>query len=139
MFEEILLAHGAPETELKDLLPSAGCLIIGSNGLLATNSHNTSVALLPEKKFENVELGQVRTLQLVRNQYHEWIDACRGGPAPLASFEHAAPFAEFLAVGSLATRFPGELIEFEPGTGQITNHPRAAAFLEYEYRKGYTI
>jgi hypothetical protein len=138
-FEEILLDHGAPETELKDLLPAAGCLIIGSKGLLATNSHNTSVALLPEEKFEHVQLGQLRTLPIVRNQYNEWIDACRGGSSPLASFQHAAPFAEFLAVGSLATRFPGELIEFEPASGRITNHPQAAAFLACEYRKGYTI
>ena len=53
--------------------------------------------------------------------WQEWIDACCGGPTPLADFEHAAPFAEFLAVGSLATRFPGEPIEFETATGQITN------------------
>ena len=71
--------------------------------------------------------------------WQEWIDACRNGQAPLANFEHAAPFAEFLAVGSLATRFPGEPIEFEPATGQITNHPRAAGYLRYEYRKGYSI
>jgi hypothetical protein len=139
MFDDILRDHGAPEAELKDLLPAAGCLILGSTGLLATTSHNTSVTLLPEKKFENVDLARLRNLPAVSNQYQEWIDACCGGPTPLANFEHAAPFAEFLAVGSLATRFPGEPIEFEPATGQITNHPRAAAFLQYEYRKGYAI
>lgn len=42
-------------------------------------------------------------------------------------------------MGSLATRFPGETIEFDPTSGQITNHPRAAEFLSYEYRTGYTI
>jgi hypothetical protein len=137
--EAILRDHGAPEPELRELLPGAGCLICGSKGLLATTSHNTTVQLLPEKKFEHIDIANVRTLPLARSQYHEWIEACRGGAAPLANFEHATPFAEFLTVGSLATRFPGETIEFDPATGQITNHPRAAGFLSYEYRKGWNI
>jgi hypothetical protein len=57
----------------------------------------------------------------------------------MSNFDYAAPFAEFLNVGSLSTRFPGELIEFDPATGQITNHPRAAGCLSYEYRKGWSI
>jgi predicted dehydrogenase len=137
--ETILRDHGAPEAEIKDLLPAAGCLMVCDNGLLATTSHNTSVRLLPDSKFENIALGKLRTLPEVRSQYHEWIDACRGGAVPLANFEHAAPFAELLAVGSLATRFPEETIEFDPMTGRITNHPRASEFLSYEYRKGWII
>jgi hypothetical protein len=31
------------------------------------------------------------------------------------------------------------VIEFDPVSGRITNHPRAAAFLSYEYRQGWTI
>lgn len=58
---------------------------------------------------------------------------------PLANFDYAAPFAEFLTVGSLSTRFPGEPIEFDPATGEITNHPKAAGYLRYEYRQGYSI
>ncbi len=58
---------------------------------------------------------------------------------PISNFENAAPFAEFLAVGSLSTRFPGETIEFHPASGKITNHPKAAEFLQYEYRDGWTI
>jgi hypothetical protein len=139
LFETILRDHGAKDAELKDLLPDAGCLILGNKGVLATTSHNTTVILLPEPKFEHVELGRLRTLPAVRNQYHEWIEACRSGSPTLVNFEYAAPFAEFLTLGSLATRFPGESLEFDPGTGQITNHPRAAAFLEYEYRRGYTL
>jgi hypothetical protein len=58
---------------------------------------------------------------------------------PLANFEHAAPFAEFLTVGSIATRFPGQTLEFDPGSGAITNHAEAASFLEYPYRDGWRL
>jgi hypothetical protein len=138
-FSEILLDHGAVEEELKELLPSAGCLIMGSKGLLATTSHNTSVRLLPKQKFETVEQRRPLTLPISPGHYREWVEACRGGSMPLSHFEYAAPFAEFIAVGSIATRFPGEVIEFDPVTGRITNHPRAAEFLEYSYREGWRI
>ena len=139
MLEQILRDHGATEKEFKGLLPDAGCLILGSKGLLATNSHNTEVRLLPKEKFDSVEQKRPLTLPASPGHYKEWIEACRGGPMPFSNFEYAAPFAEFLAVGSLSTRFPGEPIEFDPASGRITNHPRAAEFLRYEYRKGWTI
>jgi hypothetical protein len=138
-FAEMLLDHGATEQELKDLLPAAGCLIVGSKGLLATTSHNTTVRLLPRAKFENIEQRRPLTLPASTGHYREWVDACRGGPMPLSNFEYAAPFAEFLSLGSLSTRFPGETIEFDPVTGRITNHPRAAEFLHYDYRDGWRI
>lgn len=137
--ERILRDHGATAQELTELLPYAGCLILGSQGLLVTNSHNTVVKLLPKDKFENVEQHRPLTLAASPGHYREWIEACRGGPLPMSNFEYAAPFAELLNVGSLATRFPGETIEFEPASGRITNHARAAEFLSYPYRTGYTI
>ena len=139
MLADILRKHGAAEEELKDLLPSTGCLIIGSKGLLATTSHNTTVKLLPREKFADIKQDRPLTLPTSPGQYREWIDACRGGPMPMSNFAYAAPFAEFLNIGSLSTRFPGEGIEFDPATGQITNHPRAAGYLSCEYRKGWTI
>lgn len=139
MFEEILRDHGATDKDLKALLRDAGCLILGSKGLLATDSHNTQVRLLPKEKFENVEQKRPLKLPMSPGHYKEWIEACRGGPMPFSNFEYAAPQAELLAVGSLSTRFPGEAIEFDPASGRITNHPRAAEFLRYEYRKGWTI
>jgi len=140
MLGEILLDHGATKHELKELLPDAGCLIIGSKGLLATTSHNTKFTLLPKQKFDHVEQQRPLTTPLSPGHYKEWIEACRGGGSkPISNFEYAAPFAEFLTVGSLSTRFPGETIEFDPASGQITNHPRAAEFLEYQYREGWII
>jgi predicted dehydrogenase len=139
MLKEILLDHEATEQELADLLPNAGCLIIGGKGILATTSHNTTVRLLPKSKFEQIEQRRPLTQPASPGHYKEWVEACRGGSMPLSNFEYAAPFAEFLNVGSIATRFPGELIEFDPVAGRIINHPRAAEFLEYPYREGWTI
>jgi hypothetical protein len=80
MLAGLLREHGAAEVELKDLLPNAGCLILGSKGLLATTSHNTSVTLLPRKRFEAVEQRRPLTIPPSPGHYREWLDACRGGP-----------------------------------------------------------
>jgi len=140
MLGEILLDHGAAKEDLDELLPGAGCLILGSKGLLATTSHNTQFTLLPREKFDGVEQGRPLRMPPSPGHYKEWVEACRGSETkPISDFEYAAPFAEFLTVGSLSTRFPGETIEFHPTTGRITNHPRAAEYLDYEYRDGWTI
>lgn len=130
---------GATDAEVKRIMNYAGCLIVGSEGILATASHNTTLDLFPKKKFDHVEQKRPLKLPIGSGHYAEWINACRGGPTPMSNFEYAAPFAEFLNVGSLSTRFPGEAIAFEPATGRITNHPRAAEFLAYPYRDGWTI
>jgi predicted dehydrogenase len=139
IFREMLLDHGAAEEELKELLPNAGCLIAGSKGLLATTSHNTTVRLLPKRRFDHVEQRRPLTIPSSPGHYKEWVEACRNGSMPLSNFEYSAPFAEFLAVGSLSTRFPGETIEFDPVAGRINNHAPAAELLEYPYREGWTI
>lgn len=139
MLADLLREHGASEQEADRLLPYAGCIIQGSRGLLVTNSHNTTVRLLPDQPFEDIQ--QTRPLHTATSpgHYREWIQACRDGSMPISNFDYAAPFAEFLCVGSIATRFPGETIDFDPVSGQITNHAAAADFLEYPYREGWTI
>ncbi len=139
MLAGLLQQHGASEQEAGELLPYAGCIIVGAKGLLATNSHNTTVRLLPADKFANVEQNRPLRTLTSPGHYREWVQACRDGSTPISNFEYAAPFAEFLNVGSLATRFPGETIEFDPVTGRITNHAEAATHLQYPYRDGWSI
>jgi hypothetical protein len=139
MLSGVLRDYGATDEDVKRLLPYAGCLIIGSKGVLATTSHNTEVTLLPRQKFDDVEQRRPLTLPGSPGHYREWLNACRGGPKPIASFDHMAPMAEFLTVGSLSTRFAGETLEFDPVSGRITNHPQAAEFLAYKYREGWKI
>lgn len=139
MLEGLLRDRGATDADVEALLKYAGCIIVGGKGLLATNSHNTEIRLFPKEKFAGIEQKKPLRLPLSSGHYREWVDACRGQGSTISTFAYAAPFAEFLNVGSIATRFPGEMLEFDPVGGQITNHPRAAGFLQYEYRKGWTI
>lgn len=140
MLGELLLDHGATEDRITRLLPNAGCLIVGKKGILATNSHNTEFTLLPEQRFEHIEKQHPQQMPASPGHYKEWVRACQGESVEcISNFGYAAPFAEFLTVGSLSTRFPGEALEFAPQSGKIGNHRGAAELLDYSYRDGWTL
>lgn len=115
----------------------AGCLLIGSKGMIHSTGHNMSFTLLPEDKFEDFE-GPPRTLPRARGHEREWLDACKGGPTPMSNFEYADPLAEFVLLGNVST-LVGETIEFDPIEMKVLNHPQADAALGREYRQCWSL
>ncbi len=103
------------------------------------NSHNTDIWLFPKARFADVDVKRPQRLASSPGHYREWLAACRGGRAPLASFQYTAIFNEFLMLGDVATRFPGETLEYDPRRGKIINHTEANAKLAYQYRQGWTL
>lgn len=115
----------------------AGCLLVGSKGMIHSTGHNMSFSLLPEEKFKDFE-GPPRTLPRARGHEREWLDACRGGLAAMSNFDYADPLAEFVLLGNVAT-LVGETIEFDPLEMKVVNNPQANAALEREYRHGWSL
>ncbi|MFN3651314.1 MAG: Gfo/Idh/MocA family protein [Armatimonadota bacterium] len=138
MLRQRVLDLGGTAEQADSLERGTGCLVIGSKGALLTDSHNTRFALLPAERFQDVEQQSPRTLPSSRGHYRDWLHACRGGEMPLASFDYAATFSEFLALGSVSTRFEGEL-EYDPVPGRVTHRADANQALGYEYRSGWRL
>jgi len=115
----------------------AGCVLVGSKGIIHSTGHNMSFTLLPQDKFKDFE-GPPRSLPRTRGHEREWLDACKGGPAAMSSFEYADPLAEFVLLGNVAT-LVGETIEFDPLEMKVLNNPRADAALHREYRQGWSL
>lgn len=115
----------------------AGCVLVGSKGMIHSTGHNMSFTLLPQDKFKDFE-GPPRSLPRTGGHEREWLDACKGGPAPMSSFEYADPLAEFVLLGNVAT-LVGETIEFDPLEMKVLNNPRADAALHREYRQGWSL
>jgi hypothetical protein len=115
-----------------------GALIIGSQGVIATTSHNTEFVMLPEEKFRHVEKNEPKTIRPSRGLYKDWVLACQGGETPVANFGYSATLNEFLMLGTVATQFEGQL-EYDPVAGKIRNSADADKTLSYEYRTGWTL
>ena len=75
-----------------------------------------------------------------RNTWHfrDWLDACKGGPAPSANFEYGARITEMVLLGNVALR-SGVKIEWDAVNMKVTNTSKADNLLKEEYRKGWEI
>jgi len=144
LLEKLLRDHGATDKDIAYWLgaPSrvkAGLILLGEKGLLVSDSHNTMIALFPKERFEGVNLNDPQSLPLSKGHYMDWVLACRGGPAPLGRFEYGAILNEFLMLGDIATRLPGQNLEYDPRTGRFQTPSEANQYLMYDYRKGWQL
>lgn len=117
----------------------AGCLLIGTEGVIHSTGHNMSFTLLPEDKFKDVDGKTPRTLPRVPSHEEEWYRACRGGTSSMSSFEYGGRLAEFTLLGNIATLHPEQTIEFDPLTTSIRSPADANRFLTKDYREGWAL
>ena len=117
--------------------PRSGTLLVGSKGVVHTNAHNSVCALLPESDFPNAG-GPPHTFPHVDGHQREWVAACKGGPAPLANFDHSGPSIELMLLGNVAT-LVGQPLEFDPAACKIVGNDEADRALRPEHREGWAL
>jgi len=117
--------------------PRSGTLLVGSKGVVHTNAHNSSCALLPEKDFPAAG-GPPRSLPHVDSHHQEWLGACKGGPPPLSNFNHSGPAIELLLLGNVAA-LVGRPLEFDPVACRVVNDPEADRALRAVRREGWAL
>ena len=115
----------------------AGCLLVGTEGMLHANGHNTVVTLLPEEQFKDFE-GPPESWPRSRGHEREWLDACKGGPAAMSNFDYSVPLTEFVLLGNVATLY-GRALDYDPKTMKIVKPLEAGAALKREYREGWSL
>jgi hypothetical protein len=69
----------------------------------------------------------------------QFIAACKGGPAPLASFETQAPVCEAFLLGCLTQRLPWQRFQWDTTTKRVTNNEATNKFIDPPYRKDYAV
>jgi len=112
-----------------------GQLFFGENGVIMVNDiYCSSLRLIPETKMQEfLAKRPEKTLPRSPGHYREWIDACKGGPAPGANFDYAGPLTEMVVLGNLAVR-TGKRIEWDGDSLTCTNEPDANALVRHQYR-----
>jgi predicted dehydrogenase len=127
-----------------DDLPDNGCLLIGSNGrkMLSPDWHANDFQLRPEaefKDFKGPEPTIPRTgLEGDAGHYAEWIAACKGGPAALASFAYTGPMTEAVLAGNVALR-AGKPLDWDGPNMKASNCPEADELIAPKIPKGWGI
>jgi hypothetical protein len=114
-------------------IPTAGSVFIGEEGQLVL-PHVGAPVLSPTDKFAEYKIPKVEG----RNHYTDWADACRGEGVATSNFSYSGPLTESVLLGIVASRVPGETLQWDAAEMKITNNEKANQFLRREYRTGWT-
>ncbi len=113
-------------------------IFYGSKGYMGTAGRGESVGLIPlSKQADYVAPPQV--LPRSPGHYREWIEAMKSGKPSSSDFRIAGLWGEWIALGYIALRFPGEKLMWDPEKLRITNNEKANEFIKPTYRKGWEL
>ena len=125
------------DTDPERMAKAFNLVMIGEKGKFFFNRGNTNFVTSPASLLEDFDPPK-ETIPRVKDEDHEWIAACRGGPAALSNFANSGPFTEMILLGNIATR-TGEKLEWDGPTMKATNCPAADQYVRREYRKGWEL
>jgi hypothetical protein len=109
-------------------------MFVGSEGAILL-PHVGMPVLLPAAQFAETEIVPAEN----GNHYHLFVDACLGGAPTTCGFDYAGPLTEAVLLGTIANRFPGDTLRWEPETMQLPGHDAAQALLRRQYREGFEV
>ena len=91
----------------------SGSLVVGHQGMVHTNMHNSECACCRSTNFRSKAAGPSGCLRSGSHE-REWVQAClRPRTKPMSNFDYAGPVLELLLLGNICTLL-GRPIEFDP-------------------------
>ncbi|MEM9415979.1 MAG: Gfo/Idh/MocA family oxidoreductase [Planctomycetota bacterium] len=121
-------------------LAQNSCALIGENGIFIVPyilpsgvEHSTLVVNGEATPYEG------NTRLRARNHYHHWVDACMGWGETETHFAFASKLTESFLIGAVASRFPGQSLDWDADNMRFTNLDAANAFVGREYRAGWEV
>jgi len=114
--------------------PGAGSLFIGENGTMIL-PHVKMPSLYPVEKFGEFAIEPVAK----SSHYHAWVDGAIASTKTTDSFDYAGQLTEAVLLGNVATRLPGERLEWDAANLRLTNSEAATRMLTKTYRDGWQI
>ena len=119
--------------------PRDGILFVGDKGkMLVEGWGGESPRLIPESAMKAYKRPP-KTLPRSVGHHREWIEACKGGPAPRSNFDFAGPMTEAVLLGTVCVRLGGRRLVWDAPNLRVTNVPEATPYLHYAYRQGWTL
>lgn len=115
-------------------VPGGGSLFIGEGGQLLI-PHIAGPQLLPYERNRGLKRPDVNGF----SHYHAYIDACLGKGKTGSHFGYAGPLAEATCLGLVATRVPGQLLQWDAERLAFANSEAANALVTPTYREGWKI
>ena len=121
----------------RNLPRDGGILLVGERGALLSGIWSGSPRLIPEKKMQAYQPPSP-TIPRSLGHHRDWINACKGGPAPSANFDYGACLTEIVLLGVAALR-TGITLHWDGPNMRVTNTNKVDAVIHGHFRKGWEI
>jgi predicted dehydrogenase len=115
-------------------VPDQGSIFLGTKGVMVL-PHIAKPILLPVENYSGYKMPEVQGT----NHWHQFVDAIQGKGKASANFDYAGPLTEAVLLGSVASRFPAETLEWNAKKLKFTNVSTANQFVRRRYRKGWEV
>ncbi len=116
-------------------LPKQGAIFVGQKATILWPKRDPSI-VITKNKITRLKPHEPY-LPRCNSHLHEWYEACKGGPTPLASFDgYAGRLTEVVLLGTIAQRLNARLLWDGPNM-KITNCPEAKKLIQRTYREGW--
>ncbi len=113
-----------------------GILFVGDKGKMLVEGWGGRLPrLIPDQKDREYKRPP-KTLPRSIGHHKEWVEACKGGPAPRSNFDFAGPLTEAVLLGTVCVRAGGEKILWDSENLKVTNLPDANRYVHYEVQEG---
>ena len=131
-----------PPAELAQLptgrsLPDNGSLFVGEKGVLlcAHGGRRGFPELFPADAYAAYKLEAIEG----SDHYLQWANACKGTDKATSHFDYAGPLTETVLLGTIAIRYPGQKLQWDAESLQVSNHAEASEFVRKGYRQGWEV
>jgi predicted dehydrogenase len=112
-------------------------ILVGDEGTMLFRRSATDWIITPSRRSE--QFADVpKTIRRVPNEDTEWLEACKGGPKALSSFDYAGRLTEMVLLGNLAIRLRKK-IEWDAEALKVTNAPEADELIRLSHREGWKL
>jgi predicted dehydrogenase len=117
------------------------CYVTDKDLVLYTTGYGDRLIILPNEKKEGIPVPEKKIPRpTARGPIEDLYQAIRGGSAPVANFNYAGPFTEFILSGQLAMLAgPGKKLEWDAAAMKCTNVPDLNQYVQRPYRKGWEV
>jgi hypothetical protein len=119
-------------------LRRTGVLFVGEDGCLQSGHIGEDPVLIPVSRMKDFEKPPKSIPRVKGSHPQHWIRCCKEGKQANSNFGYAAPLAETVLLGIVATRAQ-KPIEWDAENMKVTNVPEANRYLKPNYRDGFRL
>jgi len=122
----------------EDEIKNFNAIYYGTQGCMGTGGHGSYFRLVPRKSMRKFKKPP-RLLERSPGHFQEWIQACKNKGSTCSNFSVAAPFTEWILLGSISWRFPQKKLLWDHKNMRFTNNEEANKYVRPPFRKGWEL